>query len=122
MSLTIGNGADVPATSKQVRAKNSNVDRKRDCTCPPTDDVANQVDLFLLCVLGPETDTTQEEGPVDGAACIWVGSGEPSVMLKHKKLQFGELLEEAHSLGLFWRNIGALLNIVSGCGRISVSS
>ena len=68
----------------------TDVDGQSDETRPPADKVTDQVNLLLRSGLRPEADTLDEEGPVDGVACVRMRSYETCVVLKHKELELKE--------------------------------
>lgn len=78
----LGDGREAPSSGQLVGSENSDEDRDRHDTKPPTDDVADHVNLFPLVTRSrPETDTAEEERPVDGARGVGVAVGEAGVVL-----------------------------------------
>ncbi len=92
--LTFGNRLNATTTCQEVSSKDTDEDRNANNASPPARKVTDEVDLLLAFILRPEADTADEEGPVEGTAGVWMGSGESCVVLQHQDLQFGELLEE----------------------------
>jgi hypothetical protein len=56
--------------------------------------------LLASLVLSPETDTTKEEGPLDGNTGVRVAASEGVVVVEHGALELEVFLEERHVLDL----------------------
>jgi hypothetical protein len=65
---------------------------------PPTDRVAEEVDLLSGLVFGPETYTTKEEGPLDRLRRVRVARSQSVVVEEHGALKLEVLLQERHRL------------------------
>ena len=62
---------NITTTRNHVRQHDASVQRDADDTAPlAAHEVANEVDLLLALLLGPETDTADEERPVNGYTSI----------------------------------------------------
>ena len=108
---------DVPTAGDHVGEHDARVQRDADDARPPTDQVSNEVNLLLAFGLGPETDTTNEERPVDRTAGVRVRRSETGVVLQHQDLKLCEFFEEAQTLGLFGTGITSAVLEVVACIR-----
>ncbi len=92
--LTVFDRVQSSSSSKGVCANHTNKDGQTDNAKPPAGDIANEVDLLLLLVVSPEADTTEYEWPIERTAGIRVLASEARVVLQHKDLELGKLLQE----------------------------
>jgi hypothetical protein len=68
--LTNWNRVYTPPPRKQICTKDTYVQRQSKGAGPPPNNIANEVDLLLVLILRPETNTSQEERPVYGGTCV----------------------------------------------------
>jgi hypothetical protein len=101
MKRTFRNRRHPSSLGQLICSQHSHKDRKRHNAQPPTDGIANHIDLLLeLARTGPERDAAEEERPVDRARGVRVRVGEAGVVLEHGDLQLEEFAEEVHRLDL----------------------
>jgi hypothetical protein len=124
-----GEGSIVTALRKEVRTEDADEDGQRDYASPPGDNIADEINLLLILVLGPEGNTGNKEWPVDRSTGVWVGGRQASVVLEHKTLKLAEFPEEIDALRLLLGCIisaplggTAVYNIVSGMKDGKVAS
>lgn len=68
--LTFGDRVDCSATGDQICTENTNIDGEGEHARPPSYQVTDKVDLLLALILCPETDSTEEERPIDWCARV----------------------------------------------------
>ena len=79
--FTICDRVVLPPACNKICTKNADVDAHATNGSPPPNQVTDEVDLLLAIVLCPETDTTDEERPVDRVTRVWMRRGESGVVL-----------------------------------------
>ena len=97
---TVRNGLDASPPGQNIRTEDPDEDRRADHTRPPSNQVADEVNLLLSVVLRPERDAGDEERPVERSARVRVRRDEARVVLQHQDLQLAKLFEKVHLLGL----------------------
>lgn len=101
--LTAVESINTTAKRHLIGEEDTSVDSKKTASEPPTDGVAQEVDLLAGLALGPEAHTTEQERPLVGVAGIGVAAGELAVVVEHSTLKLEPLLEEGHRLDLALR-------------------
>lgn len=109
--LTFIETVDAAALGELVCANDAGEDREETASDPPTDRVAEEVDLLSGVVLGPEADSTEEEWPLDGLTGIGMAAGEGIVVEEDGALQLEVLDQEREGLDfpLFLEKARAIL-------------
>jgi hypothetical protein len=98
---TLFDGIEASSPREHIRSNDAHEDTERHGTDPETKQISDHVDLLLVIVVGPETDSAQAERPFNGFTSIRVISSQASIVLKHENLQFDKLLDEAAFLNFF---------------------
>lgn len=101
--LTAVESINTTAKRHLIGEEDTSVDSKKTASKPPTDGVAQEVDLLAGLALGPEAHTTEQERPLVGVTGIGVAAGELAVVVEHSTLKLEPLLEEGHRLDLALR-------------------
>lgn len=97
---TLVESIDTTTLRELVGEKNTGKDGEQTAAQPPAKRVTKEVNLLARVVLGPETDTTEQERPLDGHAGIGVAAGESVVVVEHGALQLKVFLQERDVLDL----------------------
>lgn len=88
------------AQRKLISSNNTSVDREQAASNPPSNGIAQEVDLLPGVVLCPETDTTEQEGPLEGLGSIRMTASQLIVVPEHGPLELEPLCQEWKGLDL----------------------
>lgn len=107
--LTVIQSINTTPERELVRSNDASIDRKQAACNPPADRVTQKVDLLTGLILGPETNTPEQEWPLVGLRGVRVAAGQLVVVPEHGPLKLKPLPQERQGLHLALRLLPPLV-------------